>query len=259
MNRVYRKVIVVFFISVMMIFTLNACKNNTEDTGGEETEAAETAPSFAVTIQVDGKEITIEDTLDKTVLQLLDEADITLNKGDILSIAPDQKFLGEQKVIIQILRRCKVQIVVTDEDSQEEQQYTVVLVGGTVSDAIEAAGITLADNQIVNYELDKALENEMTIIISDEEEDTEEIEESGSQSNNTRRSSTPASDPGGQPAPSPAAPVPEVTEAPEEIPTEAPSTERTIVNKEDYPDCDGSGHGVIVYTYSDGTQEEVTY
>jgi hypothetical protein len=34
---------------------------------------------------------------------------------------------------------------------------------------------------------------------------------------------------------------------------------RTIVSVEIYEDCDGSGHGVKVITYSDGTQEEVPF
>ena len=38
----------------------------------------------------------------------------------------------------------------------------------------------------------------------------------------------------------------------------APS-ERYVVSVEVYEDCDGSGHGVKVITYSDGSQEEVPF
>ena len=48
---------------------------------------------------------------------------------------------------------------------------------------------------------------------------------------------------------------PETTE-PE---TKPASTERTVVSVEVYNDCDDSGHGVKVITYSDGTQEEVYF
>ncbi len=34
---------------------------------------------------------------------------------------------------------------------------------------------------------------------------------------------------------------------------------RTVVSVEDYPDCDGSGHGFKVITYSDGSSETVDY
>ena len=36
-------------------------------------------------------------------------------------------------------------------------------------------------------------------------------------------------------------------------------TEKTVVSVEVYEDCDGSGHGVKVITYSDGTQEEEAF
>ena len=48
------------------------------------------------------------------------------------------------------------------------------------------------------------------------------------------------------------------TEAAEAQSTEE-ATEKTVVSVEVYEDCDGSGHGVKVITYSDGTQEEVPY
>ena len=34
---------------------------------------------------------------------------------------------------------------------------------------------------------------------------------------------------------------------------------KTIVSVKVYEDCDGSGHGVKVITYSDGTQKEVPF
>ena len=51
------------------------------------------------------------------------------------------------------------------------------------------------------------------------------------------------------------------TQEPAEPETTAPETqpadgERTVVSVEVYNDCDDSGHGVKVITYSDGTQEE---
>jgi len=34
---------------------------------------------------------------------------------------------------------------------------------------------------------------------------------------------------------------------------------KTVVSVEYYDDCDGSGHGIKVITYSDGSMEEVPY
>lgn len=48
------------------------------------------------------------------------------------------------------------------------------------------------------------------------------------------------------------------TEAAEAQSTED-ATEKTVVSVEVYEDCDGSGHGVKVITYSDGTQEEEAF
>ena len=48
------------------------------------------------------------------------------------------------------------------------------------------------------------------------------------------------------------------TEAAEAQSTED-ATEKTVVRGEVYEDCDGSGHGVKVITYSDGTQEEEAF
>ena len=36
-------------------------------------------------------------------------------------------------------------------------------------------------------------------------------------------------------------------------------TEKTVISVEVYEDCDGSGHGVKIITYSDGTQEEEAF
>ena len=35
--------------------------------------------------------------------------------------------------------------------------------------------------------------------------------------------------------------------------------EKTVVSKQNYPDCDGSGHGYYEITYSDGTTEIQEY
>lgn len=47
--------------------------------------------------------------------------------------------------------------------------------------------------------------------------------------------------------------------APEVAPAPAPAPGKTIVSEENMDDCDGSGHGTKVITYSDGSQEFIRY
>lgn len=58
----------------------------------------------------------------------------------------------------------------------------------------------------------------------------------------------------------------EAAPATDAVVEEAPATEatqeeaeKTVVSVEVYEDCDGSGHGVKIITYSDGTQEEEAF
>lgn len=213
---------------LMMLPILTACNKS------DKTE---------ITVEVDGEQIVLDNTEGKTIAQLLEDAEIVLNEGDVLAIDPDQNTDGS--LTVKVLRRCSVLVEVEGEDLH----YTVVLVGGTVADAINAAGITLADNQKANFELDKALENGMSIVIS-----VVEPEDDGN--NTAAASSNYSGSRGSSPTPSPAP-----SSAPSAAPSPAPSTApgRTLVSTDDYPDPDGSGHGVRVYTYSDGSQEEVAY
>lgn len=48
------------------------------------------------------------------------------------------------------------------------------------------------------------------------------------------------------------APAPQTNQAPK-------SNKKTVVSREDYPDCDGSGHGYSEIQYSDGSTEIVEY
>ena len=169
------------------------------------------------------------------------------------------------------------------------QDYTLVLAGATVGDALAAAGVELAENQQCNYELDEDLTDGMEIVVSIREEETvpeetqtettEETTEPEEESTYDPEPTTPAPTSPRPTSPAPTSPaptsptpttpattaptVPETTApAPTEPPTTAPApTEppRTIVSVEIYEDCDGSGHGVKVITYSDGTQEEVYF
>lgn len=186
-------------------------------------------------------------------------------------------------ITIRVLRQCTVTVCVEAEDPAENVQYTAVLVGGTVADAITAVGIELAEDQIANFELDEALENGMTIVITqapeiEETEPTEpetEPEEEDDYDDSyyepdyepdyedtpapTTPPATTPSAPTTPPATTPPATTPPATEPPATTPPAPTEPQRTVVSVEEYLDCDGSGHGVRVITYSDGTQEEVYF
>lgn len=206
-----------------------------------------------VTLEADGRQITVEDTVGKTLQQLLDQARIELDEEDMLVIAPEQVLDGT--LTIRLIRKCTVTVVVTNEDPAGESRWVIALAEGTVADAIEFAGIQLEEDHIVNYELDKALEDGMEIQISlkePEPEETEPEETKPTPSNPTPSTPKPTE-------PKPTEPKPTEPKPTEPKPTEPTEPERTIVSIEIYEDCDGSGHGVKVITYSDGTQEEVYF
>lgn len=208
-----------------------------------------------VTLEADGRQITVEDTAGKTVQQLLDQARIELGEEDMLVIAPEQVLDGT--LTIRLIRKCTVTVVVTNEDPAGESRWVIALAEGTVADAIELAGIQLEEDHIVNYELDKALEDGMEIQISLKEPEPEETEPEETKPAPAPSNPSPSTPKPNEPKPT--EPKPTEPKPTEPKPTEPTEPERTIVSIEIYEDCDGSGHGVKVITYSDGTQEEVYF
>ena len=231
--------------------------------GSKEVAEVATNKDVPLVIMVDGKNITMEDTKGKTVEELLKDARITLNDGDVISMDTDKKL--SESIVIKILRKATVTVV----NSINGEEYTVILIGRTVKDAIDAAGIKLAKNYTTNYKLDDALKDKMKIVISIKEEpqttepytpDENSDNNSGNNSGNNSNSGSnnrPDSNSSVTKAPAPTKPAP--TKPAPTKPAEPTTSGRTIVSVEIYEDCDGSGHGVKVITYSDGTQEEVAF
>ena len=257
-------------LSIVMVFTLlSACGSNAvEESAADVSAISETAQIIApfVIIEADGLEITVEDTEGMSMQQLLERAGITLQKGDVLNVDFDQQF--PDHITVQVLRQCTVTVSLEAEDPAANVQYTAVLVGGTVADAINAVGVSIGENQTVNFEMDQALENGMTIVITEipeveeteptEPEEDEEYEDYYDDSDDTPDYEyTP--EPTVPPATTPPATEPPATEPPATEPPAPTEPQRTVVSVEEYLDCDGSGHGVRVITYSDGTQEEVYF
>lgn len=220
-----------FLLSLILTLSLLAACGNAPT--APEIPEATAAPAIAgtpilVTIEADGRHYTFEDATGLEVRQLLDQAGITLNEGDTLAFAPEQAFPGD--VAFQVIRQHTVTVVSVDSETNRNIRHKAVLMEGTVADAIAAVGVELAANTFVNFELNTPLADGMEIIVSGEmlPQDFTTL--------------------------TPTDPVEGAT------PTE-PTTQtgRTIVSIEVYEDCDGSGHGIKIITYSDGTQEEVLF
>ena len=242
-NILFRSVLLV--LSLVMVFSMfTACGKQAEPSTDAIVDAAvkaaldAVATTTSVTIDADGKQVTIEDAAGKTIRQLLEQAGVALNDGDILSLSPDQTITGS--VALKVMRKYTVTITV------EETGENVTITGfdGTVADVLAQAGIELAEYHTLNFEQTQALENGMEIIVSGEEE-PEETEPTEPEKKPSGGSSSGGSSSSGSSSESKPKPKPEET--------------KTVVSVQYYDDCDGSGHGVKVITYSDGTQVEVPY
>ena len=270
-NIVYKSAIVI--TSCAMLLSYTACNTSRVLTESNETLAETEEPvqaSITVTVEADGKTLVLEGMTDKTVSQLMEETGITLGKNAILSVDPEQKLT--EGMTIRVLPQRTISLLIIPYDEEKENiEYTAVIYGDTVEDAVNALGISLSDYNI-GLSLNFELKDNMTIVIYEKPEipeDTEEYseddeygEEDGGyyygNSNGGGSGSSGGSSSGNSggsssfPAPTETSPT-----APQE--TEPAPTERTIVRTEIYEDCDGSGHGVKVITYSDGTQEEILF
>ena len=240
MKRVFIKSTTIALSLVMALALFSACGNSSQSATTEP--AAATVAATVVTLEADGQKIIFQDTEGKTVQQLLELAEITLEDGDLVSVDLDQTFSGA--ITIRVLRKHVVTVVLNTGDPSKNVQHTAFIMGGTVADAIADAGIELNDTHSVNFPLDTALENGMEITISAEQEQAPEEEEEEEPEKPTTKPTTPR----------PTTPQP--TQPPATEPTQP---ERYVVSVDTYYDCDGSGHGVKVITYSDGTQEEVYF
>ena len=288
MKRMFIKIVSLVLTLLLVLTAFSACNSKPAEPSTDEIVNAAVqaaldavATTASVTIDADGKQVTLEDASGKTVGQLLEQAGIDLNEGDLLTISPDQVFASDMTFLV--LRFCTVTIIVEETGSD----YTATILGGTVADALADANITLEEYHTVNYELDQLLQNGMEIIISGEEppEETEATEATepeksysgGSSGGGSSGGSSSSSSSGGSSSSSGSSgnsgnsgssgnsgnsgsggnsggsgsedSKPEVETKPQ----------KTVVSVQYYDDCDGSGHGVKVITYSDGTQEEVPY
>lgn len=92
------------------------------------------------------------------VSTVLEEAQISLGEKDEVSPALDERI--RESVEIEVKRYAEVTVV-----DLEGAEHPVALVGGTVTDAVKEAGITLAEGQTTSEDPEAFLQDGMTITI----------------------------------------------------------------------------------------------
>lgn len=210
-------------------------------------------------LNVDGVEVELGEAEGKTLVQLLNENALSVQEDEILAL--DGKQLLSGNLAVKILSKTPVTIAMTDKETGEAVEYHLIMMGGTVEDALKAAKLTLGENQEINMDLSAPLEYGMQIVIADKvEEESSEAEETYYETYWEPESSTTSTESSTTTQGSGTSSQESSTAAQESsAPVEESSEEITVVSVEVYEDCDGSGHGVKIITYSDGSQEEVPY
>lgn len=251
MKRVFIKATTLVFSLVVMLTMFTACGSRKDaamdaviDTAVKAALDATAVPASVTIVDTDGRHVTIENAEGKNLRQLLDQANITLGKNDFLTLDTNQTLSGN--ITVQVCRNCTVTVLIAAEDTANNICYAVTLTGGTVADAIAATRVELGDFA-ANYALHETLVDGMEIIVYTSDVPVIKPEETGSENTGNVDNGSDSDD-----AP------PQSTEP---VPTQPAPTEpeRIVIGVEVYEDCDGSGHGVKVITYSDGTQEEVYF
>ena len=245
-RRTVRPVLVVL-LSLCLLTGCGRSVRETEDT------AALTEGARTVFIEADGRRIAIEDPSGKTISDYLEEAGVTLNEGDVLTFDSDQDVTGD--VTISVLRMAAVSVLVVSPEAPEGIRHSTVCYGGTVADAVRSVGIEPTPDMALSADPDDPVRDGMTIVITVRGADPETQEEPGEEDEASPETVPPSQGSSGSASPEPSEDG--SSGSPDTGPS--PAGDRYVVSVEVYEDCDGSGHGVKVYTYSDGSQEEVLY
>ena len=114
--------------------------------------------SVTLTVNDMGTKTEVEAKTGMKVSDVLAEAGVTLGDKDETVPAADSA-IAEDTTEIVVKRFVKVTVV------KDGEEKAVELVGGTVADAVKAAGITLADNEMTDVDSKDYLKNGMTINI----------------------------------------------------------------------------------------------
>ncbi len=113
-----------------------------------------------MTVTEAGRETQLTAYKGDTVGQALLDNSIVLKEDD--QVIPSQDTVLEEDMDVEIRRSCQV-VVIAD-----GKRMNVTLQGGTVEDALKEAGVTVGEEDSLNYELDKPLFDKMHIRVTRE-------------------------------------------------------------------------------------------
>lgn len=227
-----------------------------------------------VTVSADGNEISVELTGGK-VQDALDKAGITLDDNDVVDCQLEMYCTDNMNITVE--RRVQASITVDGETSE------VVTSAETVSELLAEQNISLGDEDIISAEPDSSLTEGMEIVINRQETREETVTEEIAYETVTNYSSsitygvesvTQEGINGEKEITYSVTYVDGVEtdrEVIDEVITKEPQDEiitigtkkasssgsgssgKTVVSRETVYDCDGSGHGYYIITYSDGS------
>ncbi len=113
--------------------------------------------AYNVSVRDDVKQVNIK-TVSDNVRDVISEAGFQLNEYDITNFDLNSSIKKDMKIVI--IRRIKVCISVDG----EEKEYLIPQ--SSVENALNYAGITLGENDIINFDMNSKLHNDMKIIIN---------------------------------------------------------------------------------------------
>ena len=108
-------------------------------------------------------------TMKNTVGELLDEQQINLNQGDVVTPSLETKLERKQSIAIQ-----RAVAVTLQADNNQTVIYTV---NQTVGELLEEAGITLGEADICNYSMEDSIEADMLVEVNRISEELVTVEE----------------------------------------------------------------------------------
>lgn len=183
--------------------------------------------SFGIEVQCDGKTLT-QETETTTVGDALAELEITLGENDRVTPAVTEPITDGMKIVV---NRVTFETIVEKETLEYETTYE------------NNSSMTKGQEQVSrNGENGEKEISYKVTYVDGTEESREVVEEKVTKEPVNKVVAVGTKE---EPAP-----------APEPAPEEAPAaSERSVVSKKAFYDCDGSGHGYFEITYSDGSVE----
>ena len=237
----------------------------------------ETVPPVTDAITAETTEILIKRYAKVTVVYGNDKKEVEIIGGTVEAAVKSAGFKVEDGVtpdadpkaylkdgmVIMLGKSAKVKLTTADGKTSE-----VTTKAATIKAFLEEQKIVLGANDTVTPKLTEKITNGMSIVISHKAEETKAATEAAATEAAQAETSAPApaeeennSQDNGNSSDEPEEtpdPEPEQPQSGDDGGSDGGSggEEKTVVSRQDMPDCDGSGHGYVIVTWSDGS---VTY